>query len=119
MQNPFASNTPKTQPSTNPFDINNYINPKKEQSIFINNPFPPANPPNFSHPEKSTSPPLSNILINSRPIEHYHLQPQESKILKKIEDEYDLKCYEKAIEEYKKNPVTYTHEQVAQLLELE
>ena len=24
-----------------------------------------------------------------------------------------------AIEEYKKNPVTYTHEQVAQLLELE
>ncbi|HJJ11459.1 MAG TPA: DUF6290 family protein [Clostridiaceae bacterium] len=40
-------------------------------------------------------------------------------IIEKIEDEYDLKCYEKAIEEYKKNPVTYTHEQVAQLLELE
>ena len=91
MQNPFASNSTKTQPSTNPFDINNYINPQKEQSIFINNPFPPANPPNFSHPEKSTSPPLSNILINSRPIEHYHLQPQESKILKKIEDEYENK----------------------------
>ena len=31
-------------------------------------------------------------------------------IIEKIEDEYDLKCYEKAIEEYKKNPVTYTHE---------
>ena len=40
-------------------------------------------------------------------------------VIEKIEDEYDLKCYEKAIEEYKKNPVTYTHEQVAQLLELE
>lgn len=40
-------------------------------------------------------------------------------IIEKIEDEYDLKCYEKAIEEYKKNPVTYIHEQVAQLLELE
>ena len=40
-------------------------------------------------------------------------------IIEKIEDEYDLKCYEKAIEEYKKNPVTYTHEQVAQLPELE
>ena len=40
-------------------------------------------------------------------------------IIEKIEDEYDLKCYEKAIEEYKKNPVTYTHEQVAKLLELE
>ena len=40
-------------------------------------------------------------------------------IIEKIEDEYDLKCYEKAIEESKKNPVTYTHEQVAQLLELE
>ena len=39
-------------------------------------------------------------------------------IIEKIEDEYDLKCYEKAIEEYKKNPGTYTHEQVAQLLEL-
>ena len=40
-------------------------------------------------------------------------------IIEKIEDEYDLKCYEKAIEEYKKNPVTYTHEQISQLLELE
>lgn len=40
-------------------------------------------------------------------------------IIEKIEDEYDLKCYEKAIEEYKKNSVTYTHEQIFQLLELE
>ena len=42
-----------------------------------------------------------------------------SAVMEKIEDEYDLECYNKAIEEYKKNPVTYTHEQVAQLLELE
>lgn len=29
-------------------------------------------------------------------------------VLEKIEDEYDLKCYEEAIKEYKKNPKTYT-----------
>lgn len=29
-------------------------------------------------------------------------------ILEKIEDEYDLECYEKAMEEYNKNPKTYT-----------
>lgn len=40
-------------------------------------------------------------------------------VLEKIEDEYDLKCYEKAIREYKKNPVTYSHEEVAKILELE
>ena len=31
-------------------------------------------------------------------------------VLEKIEDEFDLQCYEKAIEEYRKNPVTYSHE---------
>lgn len=40
-------------------------------------------------------------------------------VLEKIEDEYDLECYKKAIEEYKKNPVTYSHEEVAKMLELE
>ena len=40
-------------------------------------------------------------------------------VIEKIEDEYDLECYKKAIEEYKKNPVTYIHEEVAQMLELE
>ena len=40
-------------------------------------------------------------------------------VLEKIEDEYDLKCYEKAIKEYKKNPVTYSHEEVARMLDLE
>ena len=29
-------------------------------------------------------------------------------ILEKIEDEYDLECYEKAVKEYNKNPKTYT-----------
>ena len=29
-------------------------------------------------------------------------------IMEKIEDEYDLKSYEKAIKEYKRNPKTYT-----------
>ena len=29
-------------------------------------------------------------------------------VLEKIEDEYDLECYKKAMGEYKKNPKTYT-----------
>lgn len=40
-------------------------------------------------------------------------------VLEKIEDEYDLKCYEQAIKKYKEKPVTYTHEEVAKILELE
>lgn len=39
-------------------------------------------------------------------------------ILEKIEDEYDLKCYYKAMEEYKKNPKTYTSEEVKQMMEM-
>ena len=33
-------------------------------------------------------------------------------LIEKIEDEYDLKLYKKAVEEYKKNPKTYTLEEV-------
>lgn len=33
-------------------------------------------------------------------------------VLERIEDEYDLKLYEKAIEEYRKNPVTYSLDEV-------
>jgi len=40
-------------------------------------------------------------------------------VIERIEDEYDLKAYEKAIAEYKKNPVTYSHEEVAKMLELD
>lgn len=39
-------------------------------------------------------------------------------VLEKIEDEYDLKCYEKAINEYKENPKTYTLEEVKEELGL-
>lgn len=39
-------------------------------------------------------------------------------VLEKIEDEYDLECYRKAIEEYKKNPQTYTLEEVKEELGL-
>ena len=37
-------------------------------------------------------------------------------VLEKIEDEYDLECYKKAIEEDKKNPKTYTMEEVKEEL---
>ena len=39
-------------------------------------------------------------------------------ILEKIENEYDLKSYEKSMEEYKKNPKTYTLAEVKEELEL-
>ena len=39
-------------------------------------------------------------------------------VLEKIEDEYDLKAYYEAIEEYKKNPKTYTLDEVEKELEL-
>lgn len=40
-------------------------------------------------------------------------------VLEKIEDEYDLECYNKAMKEYKKNPKTYTMEEVKKELGLE
>ena len=39
-------------------------------------------------------------------------------VLEKIEDEYDLECYKKAMEEYKKNPKTYTHEEVKDMMKI-
>lgn len=33
-------------------------------------------------------------------------------VIERIENEYDLKAYEKAIQEYKKNPVTYSLDEV-------
>lgn len=38
-------------------------------------------------------------------------------VLERIEDEYDLAVYEKAIKEYRLNPVTYSHKEVVQMLE--
>jgi len=40
-------------------------------------------------------------------------------VLEKIEDEYDLEAYDLAVEEYRKNPVTYTHREVIEQLENE
>ena len=39
-------------------------------------------------------------------------------ILEKIEDEYDLKCYYEAMEEFKKNPKTYNSEELRQMMKL-
>lgn len=39
-------------------------------------------------------------------------------VLEKIENEYDLECYKKAVEKYKKNPKTYTLEEVKKELGL-
>ena len=35
--------------------------------------------------------------------------------LERVEDEYDLKAYEEAMEEFKKNPKTYSHEEVMRM----
>lgn len=40
-------------------------------------------------------------------------------LIEKIEDEYDLKCYQNAIEEYNKDPKTYTLEEVEKELGLD
>lgn len=37
-------------------------------------------------------------------------------VLEKIEDEFDLKMYEKTMAEYKNNPITYSHEEVCRML---
>ena len=39
-------------------------------------------------------------------------------IIEKIEDEYDLECYKKAIKEYNENPKTYTLDEVKEELGL-
>ncbi len=40
-------------------------------------------------------------------------------VIERIEDEYDLKAYEDAVAEFEKNPVTYSHDEVCRMLELE
>ena len=39
-------------------------------------------------------------------------------VIEKIEDEYDLECYEKAIREYEENPKTFTLDEVKKELDL-
>ena len=41
-----------------------------------------------------------------------------SALMEKIENEYDLKAYEQAIKDYKKNPKTYTLDEVKKELDL-
>jgi|GEM_PF-5376982 len=38
---------------------------------------------------------------------------------KLIEDEIDLIAYKKAIEEYRKNPISFSHEEVIEMLKIE
>lgn len=40
-----------------------------------------------------------------------------SSILEQLEEEADLKRYQQAMEEYKENPVSYSHEAVKKMLE--
>lgn len=40
-------------------------------------------------------------------------------VIRRIEDEYDLKLYYEAMEEFKKDPMTYTHEETKKMLGLE
>ena len=36
-------------------------------------------------------------------------------VFERIEEEHDLRAYEKAMEEYRKDPVTYSHEEVMRM----
>ncbi len=40
-------------------------------------------------------------------------------VIHHIEDEIDIRAYNKAMKEYKENPVTYTHEEILAMLEEE
>jgi len=42
-----------------------------------------------------------------------------SAILDQIEDEYDLELYRQAIQEFRENPISYSLDEVAKLLETE
>lgn len=37
-------------------------------------------------------------------------------VMERIEDEYDLKSYEEALAEYRKDPVSYSHGEVMRML---
>lgn len=40
-------------------------------------------------------------------------------VLDRIEEEYDLQIFEEAMKKHRKNPVTYTHDEICKMLELE
>ncbi len=39
--------------------------------------------------------------------------------IERMEDEYDLALYKEALEEYKKNPISYSHTEVCRMLGVE
>ena len=39
-----------------------------------------------------------------------------SAVFEKIEDEYDLAVYRESLDEYNKNPISYSHEEVCKIL---
>ena len=39
-------------------------------------------------------------------------------VMERIEDEFDLQVFEKAMAEHQENPITYGHDEVRQMLEL-
>ncbi len=40
-------------------------------------------------------------------------------VFEMIEDEYDLEVYRESIEEYNKNPISYSHDEVCKMLGIE
>lgn len=44
---------------------------------------------------------------------------EKQSVIEHIEDEYDLKAYEKAMAEYKANPLTYSLDEVERELRLQ
>lgn len=42
-----------------------------------------------------------------------------SAVMEKIEDEYDLKTFNEALKDFKNNPITYSHNDVKKLLEID
>ncbi len=42
-----------------------------------------------------------------------------STVFERIEDEYDAKIADEAYEEYKKEPVSYSHEEVCEMLKID
>lgn len=38
-------------------------------------------------------------------------------VLERIEDEYDLQIFDEAMKKHKKKPVTYTHDELCEMLE--
>ena len=55
----------------------------------------------------------SKLFKNYAAMNHQSLSEMiKTAVLEKIEDEYDRIAFEEAMEEFRKNPITYTHEEV-------